>query len=435
MTGRTIGVAGAGLMMAGVLAAYAVEFHPLGSESLSMGGAGVASARGSYAAYYNPALLARHRNGGEFSLSAGVGIREINLVDAIDDLADIELDDSFDRYIENPVAGGQVEAELRADVDLVLRHVRSIAEANGLQLMPTFAFGGQVGNFGFGAYGTMEAVAHAVVDRARTEFIIDAEGRYFGYDDSDGTYTETTRADYEARSLEYAIDNHLTYLQLTGLAYVEIPIAYGHEIETSLGALDIGGSLKAMPGRTYGLTIDIDTSSEDVSDELEDSAADDTAFGVDAGLLFRPAGCEGLAFGVVAKNLNTPEFATAAGGTLEVKPQFRAGVALDCFSDLLTLALDVDLTSNETFLPGMDSQFVGGGASFHPASWFSLRGGAMVNLADSNDGTILTGGIGLGLKWFQLDLAGQVSTESGNYDGQKIPRYARAQVAIVSKWY
>ena len=34
----------------------AVEFQPIGFESASMGGAGVASARGSYAPYYNPAL-------------------------------------------------------------------------------------------------------------------------------------------------------------------------------------------------------------------------------------------------------------------------------------------------------------------------------------------------------------------------------------------
>jgi len=432
---KTIGVMVSVLVMSGASALHAAEFQPLGSEAMSMGGAGVAAAHGSFAAYYNPALLARHRTGGEFALSGGIGIREINLVDAIDDLADIDLDESFDRYVASPTPGGAVPDDLRGDVDLVLRHVRSIADANGLQLMPTFALGAQVGNVGFGAYGISELTAHAIIDRSRTEFIVEAGGRYFGYNEADGTYLETTLADYEAHSLEYAVNNHLTYLQLTGLIYAEIPIAYGHAFETALGELDVGGSLKAMPGRTYGLLIDIDTSSDDIADDLEESAKDATAFGVDAGVLFRPDACGTLAVGLVGKNLNTPAFATATGGTLEVKPQVRAGVALDCFDDLLTLALDLDLTSNETLIPGLDSQFIGGGASFHPASWFSVRGGAMVNMADSNDGTILTGGIGLGLKWFQLDIAGQVSTESGTYDGQDIPRYARAQVAIVSKWY
>ena len=47
---------------------YAAEFQPLGFEALSMGGAGVASSKGSYAAYYNPALLAVPRHKIEISI-------------------------------------------------------------------------------------------------------------------------------------------------------------------------------------------------------------------------------------------------------------------------------------------------------------------------------------------------------------------------------
>jgi hypothetical protein len=102
--------------------------------------------------------------------------------------------------------------------------------------------------------------------------------------------------------------------------------------------------------------------------------------------------------------------------------------------DMLTLAFDMDLTTNKTYIPNYDARFVGGGVAFHPASWFSVRGGLMENLKESDEGLIYTAGLGFGLKWFQLDLAGEVSSKKGEYDGNQIPRYARVQLALVSKW-
>jgi len=109
-------------------------------------------------------------------------------------------------------------------------------------------------------------------------------------------------------------------------------------------------------------------------------------------------------------------------------------VAYDLWDDRVTLALDADLTKNESYIHGYNAQFIGGGINFHPTTWFSLRGGLMQNISDGEEGTILTTGIGLGIKWFQLDLAGQFSTKSGEFDGNEIPRYGRAKVSIVSKW-
>lgn len=44
----------------------AAEFQSIGFDALSMGGAGVASSRGSYAPYFNPALLAVPRHKTDF---------------------------------------------------------------------------------------------------------------------------------------------------------------------------------------------------------------------------------------------------------------------------------------------------------------------------------------------------------------------------------
>jgi hypothetical protein len=117
-----------------------------------------------------------------------------------------------------------------------------------------------------------------------------------------------------------------------------------------------------------------------------------------------------------------------------VEPQVRAGAAYDFFKDKVTVALDADLTKNETFIEDYYSQFIGGGIAYHPVNWFSLRAGAMRNLQESNDGTILTGGLGFGMKWLQLDISGQYSTEEGEYDGNSFPRCSRVEIALVSEF-
>lgn len=421
-----------GILMAGMV--FGMEFQPIGFEPLSMGGAGVASARGSFATYYNPALLAEHRHGAQISISAGVGAREINVVDHIDRLADIDLTETIDRIAANAPSGSNAQAD-RDSVTIIRSELQAVSGRNGVQLMPTAALGVQIGNFGFGAYGLSEATAYAVIDPSRLDMIVEHGGAYYRYDEGADIYSLTTPADYAGHSMEYALDNGLTYLKLTGLAYVEIPVAYAHQFETPWGNLDVGGAFKIMPGYTFDGDVKIDTDSGDVSDSLRDADKRDTSWGIDLGLLYKLARAPGLSLGLVGKNLNTPEFDTVTGRTYKVDPQVRAGVAYDCWDDRLCLAMDLDLTSNETFVPDYDAQFVGAGINFHPCSWFSIRGGLMRNIKESDEGTILTAGLGFGLKWLQLDIGGQMSTEKGSYDGHDIPRYGRVQVSLVSTWF
>ena len=415
--------------------AFAVEFQPLGFEASSMGGAGVASARGSYAPYYNPALLAEHKHGMQISISAGVGAREVNIADSIDTLSEIDIGDTLDEFSLNPVDGNTVPVNIQNAIATIKNELTVLSGQNGLQLMPSANLGMQMGNFGFGAYGVSEATAHAVVDPNRLDFIIEESGVYFRYEESTGQYALSDLAEYEASSLEYAIDQGLTYLNLTGLAYLEVPIAYGRSFPTALGKLNCGVSLKIMPAYTYDLNMKIDTESGDISDDFKDAEKQDTSFGVDFGLLYKPPVLSNLSIGLVAKNINTPEFETISGDTLEVKPQVRAGLAYDLLGDLITIAIDADLTNNETFIPDYESQFIGGGFNFHPFSWLSLRGGAMTNTQEKDEGIIWTAGLGFGLKWFQLDLSGQYSSKEGEFDGNTIPAYGRVQVSIVSKWF
>ncbi len=425
----------------------AIEFQPIEYKALSMGGAGVATSTGSLAPYYNPALLAEHHHGAQISVSGGVGIREVNLADHIDTLADIGITDTIDEaidYVENNYAqalASGLPPELQKKFQTIISELKAIGTKNGLQLMPTASAGLQIGNFGLGIFGLAEGTAHAVIDPRYLDIIIPVDVSingvtqtvYVKYDPDQNTLSPSTLNQYASSSLEYALDHELTYLKLSGMAYLEIPVAYAHKFPTPWGELDLGGAIKLMPGWTYDGIVAVDISSGDINSKLKDYDKTDTSWGIDLGLLFKPHFLKGLSLGLVGKNLNTPEFDTVTGQTYKIDPQARLGIAYD-FS-AFTLALDADLTKNKTFIPDYDTQYIGGGISFHPWSWFSLRAGAMQNIAESEEGLVLTGGLGMGLKWFQLDLAAQVSTKSGEFDGNDIPRYMRIQASIVSKWF
>ena len=189
-----------------------------------------------------------------------------------------------------------------------------------------------------------------------------------------------------------------------------------------------------MYGITYDTKVSIDTSSGDISDSFKDRDRRSSAFGVDLGAYYTPKAEQNLRFGIVGKNLNTPEFDTVTNEVYKIDPMVRAGVYYAGLDHWLDIAVDFDLTSNKTFLDGIDSQYIGGGVNIHPTQWFSLRLGAMQNVADDTFGTVLTGGLGIGFKQLQIDLSGMVSTETGYYDGSEIPRYARVNLAIVSRW-
>ena len=126
------------LLIFAVNPCFSLEFQPLGFEPLSMGGAGVASATGSYAPYYNPALLAEKKHATQVSLSAGIGIREVNLAKHIDTLAEAGIDESIDKLIVNIEVSGSLDLSVQADIRSIKNTLRAISQNkdNGLQLMP-----------------------------------------------------------------------------------------------------------------------------------------------------------------------------------------------------------------------------------------------------------------------------------------------------------
>ncbi|HWP35250.1 MAG TPA: conjugal transfer protein TraF [Thermodesulfobacteriota bacterium] len=189
-----------------------------------------------------------------------------------------------------------------------------------------------------------------------------------------------------------SLEANASWLHNRGLGLLGIPLSYGRPVGLgALGTLGLGASVKALVGRVYLSEVRIFAlDSGDIVQAIRETYRDSSAFGVDAGILWRPAGW--LAVGVVGKNLNAPTFEAPAGPELALEPAVRAGLAVSPRPWLAVLA-DVDLTENETALAGYRSRHLGGGLEIRPAAWFGVRAGAYTNLAERDIGPVLTAGL------------------------------------------
>jgi len=416
------------------------EFQSLGHHSTSMGGVGVASAKGSMAAYFNPALLTQHKSQVEVALGVGVAIRENNIGEQLDALDKLKVTDTLQRIANNytPTNTNINSQEDRDNIKEAKKILGTIVTNNGVSVMPTAYLSTQVNEYAVGIYGLGDLSVTAHVDTQHLDLNIKAgDGKYYGYNPDNDQYSEITQAQYEASSLELATgENGSTYVEGKGLVLIEVPVSYAKSFELEQGELSVGGSLKFMQGSTLvkkqKIDLGADTGDTDDTDN-EDYQKESSNVGLDLGLLFKPSKIKNLSVGLVARNINSPEFDTVEGGTLSADMQLRTGLLYN-YSENVELAMDLDLTSNETFIPGYESQQLGIGVNYTPASWISLRTGLMQNLANSNEGLIYSAGFGIGVEKLSLDVAAQMASKSGSYDGEDIPKFAKVNVALVSRW-
>lgn len=422
------------ILLLGGSSLHALKFETLGYKSVSMGGAAVASSAGSIATYNNPALLAKTPYNVEVSLGVGASEYDHGAGASIEKLDDIGFIDTLDKASQNVLTlTGEDIQNLIEGKNIVID-----MDGNAISVAPQAYLAAQVQNFGFGLFGSSDSAATAVVDQAHDQLIFENNGVYTKIDSATAPITpgNSNIVEYENSSIEYAINNNLTYMDVTGVTLAELPIAYGQNFETDLGNVMVGGALKYMHALTYTERMKIDNSDEDSGNDLKKDKQSSN-FGIDLGLAYQPKFDYDLTLGLVAKNLNAPKFDFYDGGTYKVDPMVRAGVAYRIL-DSLEVAADIDLTSNKMLNEDLESQMIGGGVNYEPFTDFfalSLRGGLMQNL-DSNDkaGLVYTAGLGIGVKWFQVDLSGQMSSNKSTVDGTSIPQYAKVNLALISRW-
>jgi len=408
----------------------AMEFQVLGARAAAMGGAGIATSPSSLAAYNNPALLANNPEKFSLHIGAGVGLKDTGAGKAVGDLSDLDfsgISDLVDGNAENATTD-QINTLLKA------RNIIVGMDQKGFQVNPTADLGMSFGSFGTGLFVTSDIGGVANVDQARTALIFEGSTPGTYYDISSGTAVVSTPLAYNNTSMQYAIDNGTTNLDVVGLAVVEIPLAYGYALDTGYGALAVGGALKYMKGQTFYKNVKLDD--DNAMDNIADNSVDSSTFGIDLGLTFKPTKVENLTLALVGKNLNTPTFdvstlaKTQGISDYEIKPAIRAGAAYK-YGEVVEFAFDADLTENKS-LVGYNTRYIGGGANFD-LSALELNVGLMKNIASNDEaGVIYTAGIATGPDWFHFELSAQMASKSGEVDGTSYPKQAMVNFAISS---
>lgn len=235
-----------------------------------------------------------------------------------------------------------------------------------------------------------------------------------------------------------SLDDNQSKIEFDGFGYTEIPLTVGLPMENNVA---IGGNVKAMQGRYYKTTISLlDEDNDKVFDDAMDNYVESQTFGVDLGLLFKPG--HKFSAGLVGRNLNSPTFDKYGGaGDYKIEPQVRAGIAFAPFctlnskwSDMVTVAIDYDITKNKTVVEGYDSQRISGGLEVDLFKFLALRGGVYKNLAEDDVGLVYTAGLGLNLWLLRMDLGAAYGGEESTVEGYDIPEEAKVQLALSSEF-
>jgi hypothetical protein len=345
--------------------AFAVEFVTVGPRAAGMGGAGVAVTTDAYATYWNPAGLAMVKSLDiRIQATAQVTGRD-NIFSALDDLKDFNPNDTS--------AANQAKAQsIKNQINQPGATVSGLG-AGGIYVK---------GHFGEHAFG------FNVSDVAT----------------SGGFVTSPIQVTTGGGQVNLA-----GQMTLRGLQVGQAAFSYAYAFADKTFAIGVTG--KILQGWAYNNPTNLQGGADPDLLNNFGKAKISTAYGVDLGAMYRPSSW--LRFGVVAKDINQPSFDAPGGLQYKLTPQVRGGVAVNPWSTM-TITADMDITSNQTLVPGLKSQVLSLGMEQTILSEFlSLRVGTYKNVQDAGSIFTPTAGLGIRIYSFRLDLAGGYDFDKG----------------------
>jgi hypothetical protein len=198
-------------------------------------------------------------------------------------------------------------------------------------------------------------------------------------------------------------------MALRGLEARQAAFSYAYAFADKTFAVGVTG--KIIQGAAYTSTANLQGGQDPNLLDNFGKAKLSTSYGIDLGAMYRPSSW--LRFGVVAKDINQPSFDAPDGSEFKLTPQVRGGMAVNPWSTM-TITADMDITSNQTLVPGLKSQVLSLGMEQTILSEFlSFRVGTYKNVKDADSIFTPTAGLGLRIYSFRLDLAGGYDFNEG----------------------
>jgi hypothetical protein len=222
---------------------------------------------------------------------------------------------------------------------------------------------------------------------------------------------------------------------ITGRGFIafEIPVSFGYAINDNFS---VGVTAKAIFGNVYGTQVwAFNEDNEAILEDSLDTFNQSINVGLDASAMYRLPKWQ---FVVAGNNLNSPTFdgytqQVSINGTprditvpeVTLDPQITLGAAWLPFRRWV-LATDYEVLETGTLLNNYNVQRLSFGTEYD-LSVVKLRLGTYKNLAESDIGWVLTGGLGFQLWAVYFDAALAVSIDDTvEYDGVEFPRTAQA---------
>lgn len=418
----------------------AQPFATMDARSMAMGDTGVASAKSGTAALFNPALLSHNKDDTVHIVLPNLGVSVFADPDALDAYNDIE-DEGYIDQVDQAITGMENAAntseflnyknQFTGNATSLNRNLNELSEqpfrinAAGFASVsvPTQSVGLSVF---FNANATIETTP--IVTDCDSQLLNDYIAFFESIQNEADLYaaaggSPTAGCDNLAIATQSGANviitdptNELTSeVIVAGVTLSELGIALSHNFllfgkDVSLGItpkLQTITSYYAIPSVQQ-----LDDDLYDLGDELEASERDDNDVNLDLGIATTFLS-DTLTVGLTVKNLISHTYETSVSPrtgrsvSFDVDTQARLGLAWDAPAGL-TFAADLDLTKNQPYFLGSDTQFIGAGVEWDVASVVRLRGGLRSNLADSDD-KALTAGIGFNIIAVYFDLGAQLS--------------------------
>ena len=355
-----------------------------------MGGAGVASAMPTAAAFVNPALTRFRDEATGLSVVAPFAMATARdpgeLLDALD-----EFQRTLDRLDELVAAGDPAAATLRPFAASQLaglgsKAVDATADTGVALLIPTRNY-----TVTLSARTRLDARAIPFIDPADVATISDLN---------------STAADLDSLSSDAAV---------VGALVTEFGATFAIEGEINGHRVSAGVTPKAQWLETYNYAVGVSSFEEgSVLDEFRSAPYRNnfTDYNVDVGVAYelQPGATVGLAaLNVLRDSYTTRDFA-GREFTYWIEPRPTLGIALNQIG--FTFTADLDLVKTTRFREVGDSQFIRMGFEYDALGWGQLRAGFSHDFGNTIQ-DVFTFGLGVSpAETVRLDLAGQLGNHS-----------------------